>query len=266
MRGSRNHHRLEGMYQEEKPNAVDPRWVFRAYAVLAGVTGLLLFGWGAIWLGPDLAHEPNGKAALIRVFGAILMAAALCAAPFALHGPPTFRRGLFWFAAAHFVVFGVLLLQESAIWGPGVGKLATNVVGFSAIVLFLAYGAGECKETPAGDMLSLFSGARPHSAVELRSQYELKIREAARQEERNRLARDLHDSIKQQVFVIQTATATAQARFDNDPSGAKQALGQVRDSSRECMAEMQAMLDQLRAVPLENSGLIETIKRQGDAC
>jgi len=31
--------------------------------------------------------------------------------------------------------------------------------------------------------------------------------------ERNRLARDLHDSIKQQIFAIQTGAAAVQARF-----------------------------------------------------
>ena len=46
--------------------------------------------------------------------------------------------------------------------------------------------------------------------------HETQIRNAARQEERARLARDLHDAVKQQLFVIQTAGATAQARFDTD--------------------------------------------------
>jgi signal transduction histidine kinase len=87
----------------------------------------------------------------------------------------------------------------------------------------------------------------------------------ARQEERNRLARDLHDSVKQQIFVIQTAAAIVQARFDDDRTGAKEALDQVRGSAREAMTEMQVMLDQLRAVPLENASLIESLKKQCEA-
>jgi signal transduction histidine kinase len=114
-------------------------------------------------------------------------------------------------------------------------------------------------------LTSLFGSDNPDSADQLRSQYERQIREVARQEERNRLARDLHDSIKQQVFVIQTAAATAQARFDGDPAGAKLALEQVRGSAREAMTEMQVMLDQLRAVPLENAGLVESLKKQCEA-
>jgi signal transduction histidine kinase len=99
----------------------------------------------------------------------------------------------------------------------------------------------------------------------LRTQYERQIGEAARQEERNRLARDLHDSVKQQIFAIQTAAATAQVRFDDDTQGAKQALEHVRNAAREASSEMQAMLDQLRAAPLENAGLIAAVKQQCEA-
>jgi signal transduction histidine kinase len=75
----------------------------------------------------------------------------------------------------------------------------------------------------------------------------------------------LHDSIKQQIFVIQTAAATAQARSGSDPAGAAQAVEQVRASAREAMIEMEVMLDQLRAAPLGNTGLVEALKKQCEA-
>lgn len=103
------------------------------------------------------------------------------------------------------------------------------------------------------------------SVAALRSQYEEQIRQAARQEERTRLARDLHDAVKQQIFVMQTAAATAQTRFDADPAGAKVAIDQVRTSAREAMTEMEAMVDQLQAAPLEINGLIGAIRKQAEA-
>jgi signal transduction histidine kinase len=230
------------------------RWVFRAYAILIGLTGFVLVGWGTVWFGAELPGQPWGKAALIRVAGSILMAAACCATPFALNGPPTRRRGLRWFAMAHFIVFYVLRLQDSAIWGPGLGQTAMRAAGICAFILWIVYVSGLQRDSCA-----------PQSTAQLQSQYERQIRNAARHEERNRLARDLHDSIKQQIFVIQTAAATAQARFNDDQSGTKQALDQIRDSAREAMTEMRVMLDQLRAAPLENSGLIESLKKQCDA-
>ena len=94
---------------------------------------------------------------------------------------------------------------------------------------------------------------------------EEQIRQAARHEERARLARDLHDAVKQQLFVIQTAAATVQARLGTDPDGATQALEQVQSATRDAMTEMEAMLEQLQAAPLANAGLVASIRKQCEA-
>ncbi len=91
------------------------------------------------------------------------------------------------------------------------------------------------------------------------------VGEAAAQEERNRLARDLHDSIKQQLFSINVGTATAQERWESDPEGARKALADVRRSAREAMVEMQVMLHQLRPEALGTAGLIEALREQCEA-
>jgi signal transduction histidine kinase len=253
------------MYGGQRPEAINTRWIFRAYAALTLLAGFLLLGWGPMWFGTDLVGEPWGKAALIRVLGSIIIAAGCCAAGFAaIDDPRVRRRSLFWFAAGHTVVWLVVLTQRIAIWGPGLAETAAQLSFAVVFVLFYLWATSE-GESAHGVMTSLFGSANPNSAEQLRSQYEQQIREVARQEERNRLARDLHDSIKQQIFVIQTAAATAQARFDGDQAGAKLALEQVRGSAREAMTEMQVMLDQLRAVPLENAGLVESLKKQCEA-
>ena len=216
-----------------------------------------------MWLGTDMAGQPYAKAALIRIFGAIVMAAACCAFGFAsVDDRIALRRGLFWFATGHAAVAVMVLMQRIAIWGEGLAMWAQQLlvaIGFVLWCLWIESAASRSVLT------SLFSAASPASTEGLRSQYEQQIRQVARQEERNRLARDLHDSIKQQIFVIQTAAATVQARFDDDRSGARQAIEQIRASAREAATEMQVLLDQLRAVPLENAGLIEALKKQCEA-
>ena len=106
---------------------------------------------------------------------------------------------------------------------------------------------------------------RHPSADALRSRYEAQIREAARREERARLARDLHDAVKQQLFAIQTAAATVEAQPRRSQSGARAAAGTVRASAHEALVEMETLIDQLQTAPMENSGFEDALRRQCDA-
>jgi signal transduction histidine kinase len=243
---------------------LDDQTFFAVFAVLSGIGGMLIVGWGPIWFGTDLPGTPFGKAALARVFGAMLVAVGCWAASLSqMEDPELRRKGLLWFAAGHFFVLLVVISQRVAIWGPGLANYVEGSLSV-AIMLFLLLWARGYKQS-VGKTRQGFLKARLGGIEPLRSRYERQIREAGAQEERNRLARDLHDSIKQQIFVIQTAAATAQTRFDSDHTGAESALDQIRSSARDAMTEMEAMMDQLRSVPLENAGLIEALKKQCEA-
>jgi signal transduction histidine kinase len=250
------------MYKEPP---IDLRLVFKCYAGVVGTAGLLIQSWGPTWFGSHLSEQAWGKAALIRVAGSVLVAAAFAALGFAATTDPlTLRRGMFWFTMGHLVVCMVIQSQRMAIWGSGLA----DKVGFLSVTaaFFLFYLWGLSRGAPGGSViLGLFSKSAAPPDDWLRSRYEEQIRASGRLEERNRLARDLHDSIKQQIFVIQTAAATAQARFDGDNAGARQALDQVRDSAREAMTEMEAMLHQMSAAPLENAGLVEALRKHCEA-
>ncbi len=243
------------MLAPQRPDAIDTPLVYRTYAVVAGLSGIILVVWG--------------KTALLQLLGSAAIAAGCFAAALAtIEEPESRRRSLLWFAAGHIAVGCVVLLQGEAVWGKGASDWVAAIllnISFLLISFWAVYwSAIDLKPYSLQTMLSLLSGHRPNPGS-LRSRYEQQIRQAAAQEERNRLARDLHDSIKQQVFVIQTAAATAQTRFESDPGGARQALEQIRSSAREAVAEMEAMLDQLRAEPLETTGLVSALKKQSEA-
>ena len=89
--------------------------------------------------------------------------------------------------------------------------------------------------------------------------------QGAAQQERNRLGRELHDSIKQQLFSIQMSASAVQARWDEDPQGARSALDDVLQSAQAALAEMNALLQQLSPVPLERVGLAQALKDQCEA-
>lgn len=90
-------------------------------------------------------------------------------------------------------------------------------------------------------------------------------RDDAIQEERTRLARELHDSIKQQLFSISISAAAARERLTSDLEGARAALDDVHQSAQAAMSEMNAMLQQLSPTPLAGAGLIDALRQQCEA-
>jgi signal transduction histidine kinase len=107
--------------------------------------------------------------------------------------------------------------------------------------------------------------ARERQAGAYREELTRQTREAAAREERNRLARELHDSIKQQLFGITVSAEAARARTGTDGGAALSALDDIQTGARAAQAEMTALLQQLRPAPLEHMSLVEALRDQGVA-
>lgn len=104
-----------------------------------------------------------------------------------------------------------------------------------------------------------------NSISEHRAQLQQQVREAAAADERNRLARDLHDSIKQQLFSIRMSALAAQAQIETNVARAQEALADIQQSATEAQVEMQALLQQLRSSALEHTSFAEAIQTQAQA-
>lgn len=137
-----------------------------------------------------------------------------------------------------------------------------------AVLLALAIGALFATRLQRELLTTGLSSGGPlpgHEPDEIRQTWLRQVSEAAAQEERNRLARDLHDSIKQQIFSIHVSAAAAQARWESDPDGARTAVADVRRCAQEAMVEMRALLQQLRPRALAGAGLVEALREQCEA-
>ena len=271
------------MHPGQHPDAIDTRLVLRIYAWITAAAGVYAYAWpndlpGQIPQTLQLVNVPAyGGDALTRIVAAAVVFAGCCAAGLArIEDPVGRRRGLYGFAVAHLVFGSMFALQVLEV----LSTVAPPAAGWIPLVLgiVLLYVAATCAHAPKlnrpfrglfdSDAPSpvLIDRARPGMAMgTLRSQYEQQIRQAARLEERSRLARDLHDAVKQQLFAIQTSAATAQARFASDAEGAQIALERVRTSVRDAMTEMEAMIEQLQATPMENTGLVAALTKQCEA-
>ncbi|MCJ7534571.1 MAG: sensor histidine kinase [Anaerolineales bacterium] len=82
-------------------------------------------------------------------------------------------------------------------------------------------------------------------------------------EERNRLARDLHDSVKQQVFATTMQIGAAKAVLDQDSEKMMEHLDQAEQLSRQAQAELGSLIRELRPVTLSAAGLIPALEEFG---
>jgi PAS domain S-box-containing protein len=79
-------------------------------------------------------------------------------------------------------------------------------------------------------------------------------------EERAHLARELHDSVTQALFSMTLLTRTTEMLLDRDPAAVRETLGTLRDLQREALAEMRALIFELRPGNLEQDGLVRALK------
>lgn len=80
-------------------------------------------------------------------------------------------------------------------------------------------------------------------------------------EERQRLARDLHDAISQQLFALSMMSEAALKQFDRNPALAKEQLADIVQAANQSQAEMRALLLHLRPVHLSGDSLAEGLRK-----
>jgi len=79
-------------------------------------------------------------------------------------------------------------------------------------------------------------------------------------QERNRLARDLHDSVKQQVFAATMTLGTAKSRREQDPETAWDKVDEALDLSWQAQQELTGLIQELRPLALEGRGLAAALR------
>jgi signal transduction histidine kinase len=92
-----------------------------------------------------------------------------------------------------------------------------------------------------------------------------RAQQAASLEERQRLARELHDSVSQALYGIALGARTARTLLDRDPPAAVEPVDYVLSLAEVGLAEMRALIFELRPESLENEGLIASVRKQVEA-
>jgi Signal transduction histidine kinase len=143
--------------------------------------------------------------------------------------------------------------------------LGVPIVANSGIVgaLYLTDKVGAEEFDDADQQLIEMLSVHAALAIEKTRLYE-RSRELSIVEERNRLARELHDSVTQKLFGVTLTAESAATVIERDPNEARQQLQRLQQLAREAMEELRSLIFELRPPEVETEGLATALRKHVD--
>jgi signal transduction histidine kinase len=86
----------------------------------------------------------------------------------------------------------------------------------------------------------------------------------AREEERRRLRRDLHDVLGPALAAVGLGLDAVRSRAQRDPAGADELIEQVQEEVRACVGEIRKIIEGLRPPVLDERGLIGALQQHAE--
>jgi signal transduction histidine kinase len=133
--------------------------------------------------------------------------------------------------------------------------------------VFGVFGVNYCRPHPVGaeeQRLLLALAQRAALAIE-NAQLYAQAHATAALEERQRLARELHDSVSQALYGIALGARTARTLLDRDPARMTGPIEYVLNLAEAGLTEMRALIFELRPESLATEGLGAALSKMADA-
>jgi len=164
-------------------------------------------------------------------------------------------------AAQYFVVFlslfclVALIITYPALEGLGFGM--TYVVGclLIAVLSVATLNSIQAREETQKILQDLQEANR--KLVE----YSQQVENLAAAEERNRLARELHDSVSQTIFSMTLTAQAAKMLVSEDQPKVKNLLEKIQDLSQNALVEMRTLIQELRPHSIVEEGFVEALQK-----
>ncbi|MDR6878395.1 sensor histidine kinase [Bacillus sp. 3255] len=87
------------------------------------------------------------------------------------------------------------------------------------------------------------------------------LTESAVMEERRRLARDLHDTVSQELFAIHMSASSLPKILERNPDAAPTVMNQLIQMSHHAQKQMRGLISQLRPIELNDMSLQEALEK-----
>lgn len=151
-----------------------------------------------------------------------------------------------------FTFFGVVWRLTGSIAPISVLQFAVSVL-FVLVFSFIAV-----REQRSRIQIEQLAGELREANRKL-SEYAMQVEELATTRERNRLAREVHDSLGHYLTSANMQIEAARAMLAADPTKASDAMGKAQALTREGLSEVRRSVAALRAGPMDNRNLIDAI-------
>jgi len=215
-------------------------------------TGLCL-AFGVMDFVPVLDHTPRG-ATLYLLFQSLIVVGIFFTGPNGFAAPVLFfvlssktmmivpaRVGLIWIGAYGVVTYVFLAFTMGPL--PGLVTLLPYVGGY---VFFGAFGKNAQDAEAARNETQRLLNELQVTHAQLREKSE-QVEQLAVADERNRLSRELHDSLGHRLTVAVVQLEGAQRLVPSDPDRAGRMIGTVREQMKEALADLRRTLQALRS-------------------
>jgi len=160
-----------------------------------------------------------------------------------------------WVVYGTVMVVIVLPIGFYANWGDALmnGGIITTAIIF--VVLFTQLRLNEQSARIKAEELAQKLEAANHQLAEYASQAE----ELAATQERNRLAREIHDNLGHYLTIVNVQIEAAKVTCESDPSSALDALNKAQELARKGLTSVRESVAALRISPVEDRSIDEAI-------
>lgn len=237
-----------------------------------GLSGLLF--WYAAWKPLKRREAYFPLALLAAAFGPIFVEALANVLYVSVGAPPNEVTRLYvWMIFALLIISGQYGMR--AMWGYTVSAALLPLLlawltvsdpeylssqGVTAVARLFIFGfAGYC--------IVRLTQAQRTSRREIEQKnaqlahYALALEQLAITRERNRLARELHDTLAHTLSAVNVQLSALEVLWENDPSAARESLRKTQTLTRDGLNEARRALSALRASPLDELGLRLALER-----
>ena len=169
--------------------------------------------------------------------------------------------GFFLIAAVSLIAFTVAAVIVGALFGIFTARPLTQRIKHLALIT-AAWGHGDFSQPihdTSHDEIGQLASHLNNVSQQLHSLFSTRQQLTAL-EERNRLARDLHDSVKQQAFAITMNLGTAQMLWEKNPQEARAKLQTAIELANQTQHELTSLIQTLRPAQLESQTLLPALR------